>query len=80
MTITSGGRCPNHPSEIHRSKPADHQNCVGVDVAYKTVAERNQLMVLAGRYGAAAVAYGKSFVHIGWREVPDGRVRTWEYK
>lgn len=79
LTVTSGGRCPYHHSELHRSKPADHQNCVGVDVFYKTEEERNELMVLAGRHGATAVAAGKSFVHIGWRDVTDKRVRTWRY-
>jgi uncharacterized protein YcbK (DUF882 family) len=80
LTITSGGRCPYHPNEVHRSKPADHQNCVAVDIAYKNVLERNELMVLAGRYGANAVAAGKSFVHIGWREDIGSRIATWEYK
>ena len=79
LTITSGGRCPNHPDEVHRSKPADHQNCVVVDVLYSTVKERNELMVLAGRHGATAVAAGSNFVHMAWRIVPDARVRTWEY-
>lgn len=79
LTVTSGGRCPNHPNEVHRSKPADHQNCVGVDVYYRTVKERNELMVLAGRHGATAVAAGLNFVHMAWREVDDNRVRTWEY-
>lgn len=79
LTITSAGRCPHHRNEVHRSKPADHQNCVGVDVFYSTVKERNELMVLAGRHGATAVAAGKNFVHMAWRCVPDKRVRTWEY-
>lgn len=79
LTVTSGGRCSFHPDEVHRSKPADHQKCVGVDIFYKSITERNELMVLAGRHGATAVAFGKSFVHMGWRDVPDNRVRTWEY-
>ena len=79
LTITSGGRCPHHEDELHRSKPADHQNCVCVDVFYATVKERNELMVLAGRHGATAVAAGKNFVHMAWRIVADKRVRTWEY-
>ena len=80
LTITSGGRCPLHKSEIHRAKPADHQNCVAVDIFYATEQEKNELMVLAGRHGATAVASGKNFVHMGWREVDDSRVRTWLYK
>ena len=79
MTITSAGRCQYHPNEIHRTLPADHQNCIVVDVAYSTEQQRNQLMVLAGRHGATAVAAGKNFVHIAWRVVDDNRVRTWTY-
>lgn len=79
LVITSAGRCPHHKNEVHRKKPADHQNCVGVDVFYGSVTERNELMVLAGRHGATAVAAGKNFVHMAWRDVPDKRVRTWEY-
>jgi zinc D-Ala-D-Ala carboxypeptidase len=79
LTITSGGRCPYHPNEIHRDEPADHQNCVGVDVFYSNVLERNELLVLAGRYGATAVAVGKSFIHMAWREDTGDRVKTWEY-
>ncbi len=80
LVITSGGRCSNHPNEKGR-KGTDHQNCISVDIAYKTILERNELMVLAGRYGATAVAAGNGFVHCAWRTlgVGDYRVRTWEY-
>jgi hypothetical protein len=80
FTITSGGRCNYHPNEVGRSD-TDHQNCIVVDILYKTELERNELMVLAGRYGATAVAAGKNFVHCAWRslEVGDHRVRTWSY-
>ncbi len=32
LIITSAGRCPYHPNEIHRKEPADHQECRGVDI------------------------------------------------
>ena len=32
LVITSAGRCSYHPNEIHRKKPADHQECRGVDI------------------------------------------------
>lgn len=82
MTITSAGRCQYHRNEIHRLNPADHQKCVAVDVHFKNPAERNKLMVLAGRHGATAVACSKGnsgFVHMGWREVKSNRVVTWSY-
>jgi len=78
--ITSGGRCPNHYNEIDRTN-TDHQNCVVVDIKFNTVLERNELMVLAGRYGATAVAYGDGFVHVAWRNlgVVDRRIKSWTY-
>lgn len=79
MVITSGGRCPNHPSEVRRTKPADHQNQVAVDVLCKSVTMRNKLMVLAGRHGAKSVAAGSNFVHIGFRDTPLDKVVSWEY-
>lgn len=81
LTITSGGRCQYHSNELHRTKPADHQNCVVVDIFFETIEERNEIMVLAGRYGATAVACGKDFVHCAWRvlDLDDRRVRTWTY-
>jgi len=79
MTITSGGRCSNHPNERHKAKAGDHQRCMAVDVYYTTVLERNKLMVLAGRYGATRVAFGDNFVHMAWTPTKDKSVPTWEY-
>ena len=80
LIITSAGRCQYHPNEVHRTTPADHQKQIAVDIFYATVLERNELMVLAGRYDADAVAAGKNFVHMAWRGDADNRVKTWEYK
>lgn len=80
MTVTSGGRCPNHPDELHKTKAGDHQECTALDIYYETVIERNKLMVLAGRHGATRVAWGNNFVHMAWTETNDRSVPTWEYK
>ena len=79
MTVTSGGRCPNHPDELHKTKAGDHQKCTGIDIYYETVIERNKLMVLAGRHGATRVAWGSNFVHMAWTKTNDRSVPTWEY-
>ena len=79
MTITSGGRCPNHPNEVSKSAPGDHQKQFAVAVFYNNVLERNKLMVLAGRHGATRVAVGKNFVHMAWTPTDDKSVPTWEY-
>ena len=79
MSVTSGGRCSNHPNEVTKNKPGDHQKMYAVDIRYKTVLERNKLMVLAGRHGATRVAYGRSFVHMAWTPTADKSVPTWTY-
>ena len=79
MVITSAGRCPNHPNEVARAVPEDHQKQYAVDVHYGNILERNKLMVLAGRHGATRVAYGKTFVHMAWTPTRDRSVPTWEY-
>ena len=79
MIVTSGGRCPNHPNEIKKKAPGDHQEQYVVDIHYGSVIERNKLMVLAGRHGATRVAFGKNFVHMAWTPTDDRSVPTWEY-
>ena len=79
MIITSGGRCPNHPNEITKEAPGDHQKQYAVDVHYDNIIERNKLMVLAGRHGATRVAYGETFVHMAWTPTRDRSVPSWEY-
>ena len=68
LVITSGGRCPNHPDEIKRTKPADHQNCVAVDIRVYGGIERMELVRLGLKHGANAIGVAKTFVHLGWRE------------
>ncbi|AUR97938.1 endolysin [Vibrio phage 1.245.O._10N.261.54.C7] len=77
MYVTSGGRCPKHKNEQHRSKPADHQKCIGVDVFYKSEEECNLIMLYGARAGFTAIARGKNFVHLGNR--PQKHFSTWSY-
>jgi hypothetical protein len=81
MTITSGGRCPYHPNEIHKTKEGDHQKCTTVDVECHDLDYEVKLMVLAGRHGATRVAGGAycGFVHMSWTETERTDVPTWEY-
>ena len=77
MTVTSGGRCPNHPDEVHRTTPADHQNCIGVDIHYYSETEKNLIMMYGVKAGFTAIAAGKNFVHLGNR--PQLHLTTWSY-
>lgn len=79
LTVTSGGRCPNHPSELHRTTPADHQKQKGIDVAVNGKTRGN--VVDAGiKAGFNAIGVAKTFVHWGYRpELPDGHITMWVY-
>ena len=77
LTITSGGRCPNHPDETHRTKPADHQNRVGIDIKVNGGVERGQIVKLGLKHGFNAVGVAKTFVHLGYRE--DINIIMWIY-
>lgn len=81
MTVTSGGRCPNHPNEVTKNKPGDHQRQKAVDVACKDEHQETKLKVLAGRHGATRVAGGAycGFVHMAWTETDRTDVPTWDY-
>lgn len=68
LHITSGGRCPYHPNEVHRATPADHQNQVAVDIAISDGIEMSQLVKLGFKYGFNAIGVAKTFVHLGFRE------------
>ena len=68
LTVTSGGRCPNHPNETHRTTPADHQNRVGVDISVRGGVERAELVSIGLECGFNAIGIAKTFVHLGYRE------------
>jgi uncharacterized protein YcbK (DUF882 family) len=81
MTVTSGGRCPNHPNELTKSSPGDHQLQEAVDIACNDVDVETKLKVLAGRHGATRVAGGAycGFVHIAFTKTDRKDVPTWSY-
>ena len=78
LTITSGGRCPYHFSELRRTRPADHQKCIAVDIEVGNGFERSEIIRMGLKYGANAIGAAHNFVHLGWREnVVD---TLWVYK
>lgn len=79
LVVTSGGRCPNHPSETHRATPADHQKQQGCDVAANGATRGN--IVKAGiMAGCNAIGVAKTFVHLGYRsELSPGHITMWTY-
>jgi hypothetical protein len=77
LTVRSGGRCPNHPDEVHRTKPADHQKCIVLDLAVNGGAERGELVELGIKHGANRIGVAKTFVHLGW--APGEQLVMWVY-
>jgi hypothetical protein len=79
LSVTSGGRCPNHPNEIQRTTPADHQKSSGIDISVNGSTRGN--VVAAGlEVGFNAIGVAKTFVHWGYRpELPAGHITMWVY-
>lgn len=77
LTVTSGGRCPNHPNEVHRDIPADHQKCHGIDIAVSGGRQRAEIVNLGIKRGFNAIGVAKTFVHLGYREGKD--LVMWTY-
>lgn len=79
LTVTSGGRCPHHPDEAHRTTPADHQKQRGIDIAVNGATRGN--VVAAGLdAGFNAIGVADTFVHWGYRpELPKGHITMWVY-
>lgn len=79
LSVTSGGRCPNHPNEVKRSTPADHQKQQGCDVAV-TGATRGNVVNAGVQSGCNAIGVAKTFVHLGYRaDLPKGHITMWVY-
>ena len=80
LTVTSGGRCPNHPNEIHRTVPADHQKCLGIDISVSGGLERGEIVAAGLKSGFNAIGVAETFVHLGYRqELPPGKTMMWVY-
>jgi len=79
LSVTSGGRCPYHDEEAHRTTPADHQKGNGGDVRVNGSTRGN--VVRAGQEaGCNAIGVAKTFVHLGFRpELPKGHITMWVY-
>ena len=77
LTVTSGGRCSNHPDELCRVTPADHQNCIAVDIAVSGGLQRWEVIKLALKHGFNAIGIAKTFIHLGYRD--GGTPVIWTY-
>lgn len=82
MTVTSGGRCPYHKSELHRTVPADHQKCQGVDIKITGIVMAMLIMAIAVKHGfnAFGISLKDGFIHLGFRpELTGKKPKVWTY-
>lgn len=81
MIITSGGRCPYHKNEIHRSEPADHQKQLGVDVRITGLVMAMKLVAIGAKHGfnAFGINLKSGFIHMGYRPEIGNKIAVWEY-
>lgn len=77
LSVNSCGRCPNHPDELHRTTPADHQKQQGIDIGVNDGYERAQIVELGIKHGFNAIGVAKTFVHLGYR--PGEQLVMWVY-
>jgi len=79
LPVRSGGRCPNHPEELHRKTPADHQKGEGGDVKVNG-ATRGNVVDAGVKAGCNAIGIAKTFIHLGYRaDLPAGHITMWVY-
>jgi len=81
MTVTSGGRCPLHNNEKHRTEPADHQKGLGVDIRITGLVMAMKLIAIASKYGfnAFGINLKAGFIHLGYRPESHEKVVVWTY-
>ena len=77
FTVRSGGRCPYHPDEQHRTTPADHQKQQGIDLAVSGGFQRGEMVALGLKYGFNAIGIAKTFIH--WGKRPGEKLVMWVY-
>ncbi len=80
MAVTSGGRCPLHPKELHRTIPADHQKQQGIDIGCTDTAYRGKLVRAGIKAGFNAIGVAATFIHLGYRpELNPNDLIMWTY-
>lgn len=79
LTITSGFRCPNHPSEARKSTPGSHAYGIAADIAVSGGKKRHETIVAALDLGFEGIGVAKTFVHVDLGHPSAGRPAVWTY-
>lgn len=78
MILTSAYRCAEHPIEVKKVKPGQH-NKAAFDVAVPWGQSRMRLMKIALHHGFTAFGFAISFLHMDSRPMDDGEITSWGY-
>lgn len=67
LVLTSAWRCEDHPNEIRKLKPGQHNQGTAVDIKITDGAMAYDLIKLGLHLGATGFAIGNGFVHLDFR-------------
>lgn len=68
LVLTSAWRCEDHPNEIRKLKPGQHNQGTAVDIKVTDGAMSYELIKIGLALDATGFAVGGGFVHLDWRE------------
>jgi len=77
LTISSAFRCSAHPDENRKPHPGTHNRGIAFDIAVGYGRERMAIIESALARGARGFGFGKTFLHIDFRETP---ATSWDYE
>ena len=64
FVITSGYRCPEHPSEAAKERPGTHTQGIAADIKVDSGVQRHRIVDEALKMGFRGVGVANSFVHV----------------
>jgi uncharacterized protein YcbK (DUF882 family) len=76
MVITSAYRCCNHPDEVKKKSPGQHNQGFAFDVSVGWGAKRIRITELALKHGFKGFGFSNSFLHLDYRK---GIKTSWGY-
>lgn len=76
MVVTSAFRCENHEDEVHKTTVGRHRQGLAFDIAVPWGRKRGEIIRLAIKRGFKGFGFGKTFIHIDFR---DSEITTWGY-
>lgn len=79
LTVTSGYRCAEHPSEKRKDKPGAHNQGRAADISVGDALDRYNVLNHATDCGMVGLGVAKSFIHIDDGHAHARRPAAWTY-